>query len=136
MDAVQKNRARIGLVGLVVVAVAGGVYMWKVAQPVHAEIRGKILSMDVATRTGQIEYVHPKNGNVYELTGTVATDCKILIDGKPGSLDAFKPGDKIDAKGLVYRTGKIIAQELCLVRDATSAASDAAPAQSSQPATP
>ena len=135
MDAAQQKRARIGLIGLVVVIIASGVYVWKVAQPVHATIRGTILSIDVAERTGQIQYVHPKTGEVYELSGRVPAECKIVVDGKPGTLDDLKAGDKIQAEGLVYRTGQIVAEELQTVCVPAPEASQA-PDVTTQPVLP
>lgn len=122
-----------GLIGLVAVLIAGGIYMYRVAQPIEKTIRGKIVAMDVAARTGTFEIVHPKTGETFELAGSVPVECEIIIDGKPAKLADLKVGEDLEATGLLYRTGHVTAQKLIVTREFAGGI-ESTPVEDAQPA--
>lgn len=128
------KRSRKLLVAVVVVASIGGLgfYAWRWMQPRHASVDVTIVSLDAATRSGIVSFVHPKSGERYELRGELAPECEILVDGQPAEIGALKPGERGRADGMFYRSGKIVATRLDLKSEPATPAS----AVTSAPSTP
>lgn len=135
MNLTKRNRQL--LITVVVLASLGGisVYAWRLLQPRHASIDVTIVSIDPATRSGVVRFVHPKSGEQYELRGELAPDCEIIVGGRPADVEAIQPGDRAHADGLFYRTGRIVATRLEVKGKAVTAADGAASSPSS-PSTP
>ncbi len=90
-----------------------------------------ITALNVAQRTAEIEFVHPKSGLPQRARGTVASNCEIYIDGElaPGGLGDLRVGDTGSVSAIFAADRSITAQRVDVVRRAASQ-----PAPTSQPA--
>lgn len=91
-------------------ALIAGVYYLRTNQPHMARIQGVIVALDAQTRTGTLACLHPKNGAQFEVAGTIAADCNIIIDGAPGRITDLAAGDSVEVSARVYPlSGSIVA---------------------------
>ena len=93
------------LVGLGVVVAA--VVLWQalhMTQPRAFTVRSaRIAALDVATRSGEIEFIHPKSGRRTTVTArNIPADCEITIDGRTADVSELRVGDAVAVRGLFY----------------------------------
>lgn len=90
--------------GIVVVLI--GLLVWqaiRMTRPRQYTLENATITrLDLATREGEIEFVHPKSGRTIPVTGQIPPDCPITIDGKPADLADVRVGDKVSVCGLIY----------------------------------
>jgi hypothetical protein len=94
----------LGVVLGIVVLAGSGFYAWRATQPRHYELkRAKIVKLDVAARTGEIEFVHPKSGRTMTVAAhVIPPTCEITIDGQPAALTDVRVGDTVAVGGLIH----------------------------------
>ncbi|MBN2445976.1 MAG: hypothetical protein JXO22_04590 [Phycisphaerae bacterium] len=136
----QSGSMVVAVIGLLVIAGGGGWYLYKQTLPVERSVSGKITSLDSEQRTAVLEVIHPKTGDVIEISGEVSPDCQILMDGKQATMADLAAGMRVNAHGLLYRGSRpprVVATRV-VVETATVAEeqTSSAPAPTTQPATP
>jgi hypothetical protein len=100
--AAKKTLVFVGL-GVVVVALL----VWQIARltkprPFSLEA-GKITKLDLATRSGEVEFVHAKTGRTMTVTARrIPPGCEILIDGRRADVGELRVGDIVAVRGLFY----------------------------------
>ncbi len=63
----------------------------------------RITRLDLATRSGEIEFVHPKSGRTTTVTAqSIPADCAISIDGVHADVADLRVGDSVAVRGLFY----------------------------------
>ena len=97
-----KSRVLIGVVLLV------GVVAWLVVadrKPSQAEVsvRGEIVHLDAAARTGSIEYTSPETGEAVEVSARIAEKATISLNGRPATLGDLLPGDSVAVTARIKR---------------------------------
>lgn len=107
-----KTRTVIGIIGLCVVLTIAVKYVIENTAGRPGKIRGKIVRIDVAQRRGVLECVHPKDGRVIPLEGQLAEDCEIRIDGEPAAFADLRVGERVEAEGMLYAGGTVVATKL------------------------
>jgi hypothetical protein len=91
------------LVGLCVVVVA--VLTWQIARlmrprPFRVQ-SARIIKLDPAGRSGEIEFRHPKSGHLTTVAArNIPADCAIWIDGVRGDVADLRVGDTVAVRGL------------------------------------
>lgn len=104
-DVTTTAKKTLVLVGLGVVV--AGVVLWQVlrmTRPRPFTVRSaRIAALDVATRSGEIEFIHPKSGRRTTVTArNIPPDCEITIDGRPADVSELRVGDAVAVRGLFY----------------------------------
>lgn len=108
---------RVALFVVLALGVIGFGYGFKLAAPIEREVSGKIVSLDVATRRGEFEFVHPKNGQPIKLVGDIAPECAITIDGATANLADLRVGESARIYGRLSRlSGEVVAQRVQVER--------------------
>lgn len=89
-----------------------------------------VTKLDLAKRTAEIEFVHPKNGRMIAVAGSIPRDCTIYIDDKLAQLDDVRVGDSVAVRGMIYADHTVRPNWVRVKRGlaATQPASPAAPA--------
>jgi hypothetical protein len=67
--------------------------------PKYRHIEGKITAIDQETGEVTVLGYHPKTKSEIEITGTLANEAEILIDGKTAALEDLKVGDQVEVTG-------------------------------------
>lgn len=104
----MRGRARqIGLV-IGVVVLASALAGWQIVRPGgpprERTLSGAVITqLDVAARTAEIEFIHPKTGDSVRLSGRVPPACEIQVNGLPATLAELRVGDMVDVGGTVQR---------------------------------
>ncbi len=96
-------RLTITLAGIVVIIGAGIWYAVRATTPIERSIKGTILEIDPQARTATLEFIHPKTQQRFPLTGEIADDCAILLNGRPLTPADLRVGMRVEAHGLLYR---------------------------------
>lgn len=92
-----------------VVVICG--YGYRMMRPIEREVSGRIVAIDAASRRAELEFAHPKTGQIIRLAGDVPPDCEVRIDGRPAELADLRPGDNVVVFGSLYRlTGSVTAK--------------------------
>ena len=130
---VARKALMLSVFGVIVVAAAA----WQVrrlAQPREYEAKfATVTKFDAAQRSGEIEFIHPKNGQVMTVTAKdIPPDCVVLINGTQGTLADVRVGDTVAVRGLIYADHSVKPQRIRVTRPET--ATQSAPATA--PATP
>jgi hypothetical protein len=100
--ATRRIAVLIGLVALVV-----GVLAWQITRlmrprPFHL-LAARITKLDRASRSGEIEFVHPKSGRTTTVVArNIPADCVISIDGARGDVADLRVGDNVAVRGLFF----------------------------------
>jgi hypothetical protein len=71
--------------------------------PKYQHIEGKITAIDQDTGEVTVLGVHPKTKSEIEITGKLAPEAEILIDGKTATLENLKIGDQVKVTGRAVR---------------------------------
>lgn len=76
----------------------------KLARPREYELKSAtITKLNTATRSGEIEFIHPKSGRTQKVSAQhIPEDCEVLINGQPAELSDVQVGDTVAVRGLVY----------------------------------
>ncbi len=110
-----RTRVIVGIIGVVVVlAIATQVRKGK--SKTIRQIEGKITAVDVVTRTASIEFVHPKSGQVHEISSYVPPNCEIMIDGQPGEMADIQVGEMVRAEGAIGRDNEVSVKRVWVSR--------------------
>jgi hypothetical protein len=99
MSAKRKTRPVLAAAAVVILLAAWLGYKINKRTHVVREISGTVLSVDPDERTASIEFIHPRTGKAFQLTGHVPETCDITIDGKPATLRDIRVGDVVRAQG-------------------------------------
>ncbi len=109
----QSARKGLILTAIAVIIIAG--LSWKLLKRPKSQEReitgARITKLDSATRTADIEFLHPKSGTDIKLHGTAAPDCEILINDQPATFADLRVGDVATLKG-VYSGSKVEAKSV------------------------
>jgi hypothetical protein len=113
---------RIALL-VIVLVVGAAMILPHLLSPARHEVRGTLVSVDVAAGKATLEYIDPANGATRDVTGEVPSSCKITIDGKAATLADLKKGDVVVAqadidryKGTEKSGHRIVAKEIHVTR--------------------
>ena len=98
----RKTLVLVGL-GVVVVALLGW-QITRLTQPRPFSIQSaRITKLDVAARSGEVEFVHPKSGRLTTVTArNIPPDCEVSIDGSRADVSELRVGDAAAVSGLFY----------------------------------
>lgn len=129
----RKLRLLIAIIAGVAAAAAGANYVLQQTMGMNRRTEFTLTSLDVATRTAKIEVVLPKNGKRITLSAEVPADCEIYVDGVPAAMSEIRVGDRGEAEGVIYRTGKLIAKRVTVTRSAAPGAATSSPSAERQP---
>lgn len=125
MAAKSNTRIIVGILGVLAIAIGGGVYVMNSMKPVERDITGMVTGIDPAKGQATLEIIHPKTGKPIALTGTVAPDCVITRDGESIALADINVGDKVWAMGKLYRmTMSVVATEVKVLEPAATESTD------------
>ncbi len=102
--------------GILAVVAAALYAQFREGRPRAREITGTVLEIAPQERTAKFEFVHPKTGRTLQLRGEVPSECEITIDAAPASLADVRMGEQATVTGLVYRTGRLVAQKVSIHR--------------------
>jgi hypothetical protein len=130
---VARKAVILTLFGVIVVALAA----WQVrrlAQPHEYELKtATVTKFDAAQRSGEIEFIHPKNGQAMTVTAKdIPPDCLVLINGVQATLADVRVGDTVAVRGLIYADQSVKPQRIRVTRPETTTQS----APATAPATP
>jgi hypothetical protein len=63
----------------------------------------KITKLDVAARSGEIEFTHPKSGCPTTVEArNIPPECEITVEGRPADVTALRVGDTVAVSGTFY----------------------------------
>jgi hypothetical protein len=98
------TRKIVVFVGLGVLVAA--VLAWQIARimwprPYRLQA-ARITKLDLATRSGEIEFVHPKSGHTTTVAATIPAECTIWFDGTRADLADLRVGDTVAVRGVYY----------------------------------
>ncbi|MDX2201097.1 MAG: hypothetical protein SF069_19250 [Phycisphaerae bacterium] len=130
----RKLRLMIAIIAGVAAVAAGANYVLQQTMGMNRRTEFTLMSLDVAARTAKIEVVLPKNGKRITLSAEVPADCEIYVDGVPAAMSEIRVGDRGEAEGVIYRTGKLIAKRVAVTRSTAGATTSAGAAPTSAPA--
>ncbi len=92
----------LAVIAIVVLAVAGWRLM-KLMQPrEHTLTSATITKLDVTDRTAEVEFIHPKSGQMITVAGVVPEGCDIQINGAPATMADLRIGDIAEVRGMIY----------------------------------
>jgi hypothetical protein len=128
----MKTRIIIAVVGVAVVVIAAVQYR-KQREKSLRQIQGTITSIDVASHMAAIEFVHPKSGQRFQLSGRVPPTCDIRINGEPATLADLKVGEQVRVEGSIDSSKRVVAKSVWVTR-APAPASAPAVSPAGQPA--
>lgn len=114
-----KRRVLAALIGVVAIA-SGAVYAWRWNTPRRATLRGVLASIDLETRSGELDWTNPRSGESVKLRGELAPGCQIRVGDRAASITDLKAGDRVQAEGLLYRSGRVVATSV-VVQDGPAA---------------
>ena len=124
--------------GIIALVVFGGLsvnYVLRHTRPIEVERSGKVVAIDYETRKAQLEFIHPKTGSPFVISGSVPVDCVIERNGQGCQLSEIKPGAQVRAKGKLYPlTKEIVATHVSDESPPAELVSDGAPAPTSESA--
>ncbi|HEU4401523.1 MAG TPA: copper-binding protein [Candidatus Polarisedimenticolia bacterium] len=80
----------------------------------HHRAIGEVVKIDATARTITIKET-VKGGEAKEMTFTLAEKAKVMVHGKPGTLDELKEGDSVTVK-YEKKDGADIAEELSVAK--------------------
>ncbi|PYS95831.1 MAG: hypothetical protein DMF50_07140 [Acidobacteria bacterium] len=94
----MKKLAVVALAALFVVGmVSSAVAAQKKASEQHHRVVGEVVSIDASARSITVKET-AKGGEAKEMSFTIAEKAKVMIHGKPGTLEELKPGDSVTVK--------------------------------------
>jgi hypothetical protein len=125
VTAAQRKLLIIVVICTAVVAIVAMVVQRAVAPREYTIRTATITAIDAATRTGTIEFVHPKSGQKMSVTASIPPESPITINGAPGRFEDVHIGDQIEARGR-YAMGRTTALSVKVTR--STAATGPAPA--------
>jgi len=108
----RKTRLAIGIVGIAAMLVVGLGHAQRKLAPTRREVTGTLTRVDPGARTISLEVVHPRNGQMLEVTGQVPDACEIRIGERSASLAELLVGERVTAEGLLYSDGRAVALRL------------------------
>lgn len=129
MTATTRKIAVIVGLGVLVVAVLA----WQVARltrPRPFQLQSaRITKLDLVTRSGEVEFVHPKSGRTTTVAArNIPADCTITIDGTRADVGDLRVGDTVAIRGLFYPADQSARpQEIRVTRPPASAPAPQAP---------
>jgi hypothetical protein len=98
----RKIALLVGLGALVVALLAWQIVRLTRPRPFHLQ-SARITQLDRATRSGELEFVHPKSGRTTTVTArNIPADCAVSIDGVRADLSDLRVGDIVAVRGLFY----------------------------------
>jgi hypothetical protein len=131
-----KTRKTLLLIVLGVVVL--GLVAWQASRALRPREytlqNARLVKLDVAARTAEIEFVHPKSGRTQALNGRVPDDCPITINDQPATLEQLRPGDVAAVRGTVYSDRVVQAQWVKVTRSASQPARPATAPSTPSPA--
>lgn len=87
--------AMLSVAGLIGITGCGG----KDDQPEHKSIKGKVSRIDTSNGQVALMWYNPKDKAEREITGTLASDAEILINGKTARLEDVQIDDEVTVTG-------------------------------------
>ncbi len=95
-----------------------------------------ITAIDAPSRTAEIEFIHPRDGRVRRLNGTLAPNGQITLNGAPATVDDLKVGDTVTVGGMVGRDLTVAADKVIATRATQNPATAPSTQSTTQPSTP
>lgn len=95
--AAPKASSKTPLIAVILVVIVGGGawYFFGSQQFKVREFQGDVTYVDYASRKAEMELPDPKGGTPMTVSGDIPMDCKITVDGKPGSITDIAVGDRV-----------------------------------------
>jgi hypothetical protein len=116
----RRVRLVIGIVGLIVVAVAAGYFALPGFKPKERTFTGKVLKIDYEHRTAVLEIFRKRSGTNFEMQVDIPAGVPLTIDGRPATLDELTVGDALDIEVLVTGRTTFEPRAVHVLRDATT----------------
>ncbi len=108
------SRTFISIAGVLVAIGVVAAFAWQKAAPRELTSAGRITAVDHATRTGEIEIIHPRTGQAFLIAAEVDPNAELIgIDGAPIVIAELEPGMQVTATGMLYpATRRVVATRI------------------------
>ena len=117
MDSAGKKILLLSIIGVV----AAGAIVWQVVRAVPRARAAKIDSavitfIDPKTRRAEIEFIHPRSGRVTTISGTLAPNGVVTINGQAATVDDLRVGDRASVGGMFHPDATVVAEWVRVTR--------------------
>ncbi|MBK9118359.1 MAG: hypothetical protein IPM18_01990 [Phycisphaerales bacterium] len=110
----------LAALALLIVAWAGIFVSQSLGAREYTVPEATITKLDVATRTGEIQFIHPQKGHTITLlTQRIPDDCEITINNRAATLAEVRVGDLAEIVGLAYADRTVVPLRVRITRDST-----------------